>query len=342
MKVQFRQVLYRVLMIFGIALAATALIVLGSFLFFPENVLEVNEAYCGPNSTSTGYADTGFARKWDKSCYGWDKQKSKRFMFSALLYFLSFNIISTMILKSHPINKKQVWSIISVTLSVLFVFICGGGHFLDFFTTLYPVYDLQINYNMIGAIIAFSGAIFVTYGLEYTNIERELKAIDDKEQLVIEQNLIEQEKALETERNQNKIAAKMIEYRMAEKQGIPNINISDIPSDMQNFPFRKDTWGAMQFPMPFSNDFSGLVYEFVEEIPFGWHSHFNTEYIIVVEGEVEVSIKKGDNIIIKTLKAGEMIVIDANLPHDAMKKSDKAKFIVLYSPPFEKGWTATT
>jgi quercetin dioxygenase-like cupin family protein len=95
-------------------------------------------------------------------------------------------------------------------------------------------------------------------------------------------------------------------------------------------PILKSTtsWDGTQIVYPQGQaEITGMIVEMAPGAETGWHLHPVSSFGMVLEGEMEVTLKTGD---VKRFKAGESVVEVANIFHNGRNTGNRPLKIILF------------
>ena len=161
---------------YGTLLALVGVVI--AYIMLPSGVFDVpvaegvetctsiasGELSCHAEPGST-YLDTGYARRWDGACTGWDKGLAMKFIIGDLMHWWAYVLISFMIITRHPIKKDIKGHAFTMWLTAAFIAGCGLTHLVSAYTVLNPVYKVQGWVNIVNGSVSVVAMFTVVYGL---------------------------------------------------------------------------------------------------------------------------------------------------------------------------------
>jgi len=140
---------FGLLIAFGGILIARSWLPDGAFHIDPDHVCKAGE----------------FARRWDGSCHGWNKELATANVIGSLKHWVAYCVMAFVVAVRHPIIKRDWVSHVTVYLTAAFIFGCGITHLIDAYTVFNPVYIFQTDFLNWNGNISLLSMPFVIYGL---------------------------------------------------------------------------------------------------------------------------------------------------------------------------------
>lgn len=106
-----------------------------------------------------------YACRWDGECTGWTREAVIESALGSLGYWWAYTMISTGILRLHPVVSGMKESRATILLTWAFILTCGGEHLLASYSNFNPIYDFLNHYRIVTAPISCVAVIFVLAGL---------------------------------------------------------------------------------------------------------------------------------------------------------------------------------
>lgn len=104
--------------------------------------------------------------------------------------------------------------------------------------------------------------------------------------------------------------------------GIRNIELNEVITLKDLVPYGEKTINSLMIAL--KNSLNSAIFAFDKDEMLSEHSAPADALVYVLDGELEISINK----VIHRVKAGEMILMPANIPH-ALKATEKAKMLLI-------------